>query len=110
MAPWHLVRMALLCVLSAGLLATGVADWPLGLVTLGTSMNLLVVVANRNKMPVVGAEEPWLRVSGRHVVVKEGHRLTFLADRIPVGPFLLVSPGDVLAWVGVLAMLVTTFG
>lgn len=53
---------------------------------------------------------PQESVGGRHVVVREGHRLTFLADGIPIGPFLMVSPGDILAWVGFVALLLTNFG
>ncbi|MPZ49239.1 MAG: hypothetical protein GEU75_08055 [Dehalococcoidia bacterium] len=82
---------------------TGLASWPLALGVLGAVLNGAVALVNRGRIPVIGIrEDQELADPRQHMVANSDHRLLVLADRIPLGPFLRASPGDVLLALGAL--------
>jgi len=74
------------------------------LVSVGTALNLLVILANGARMPVAPEFAPSLVGKdpiGQYVVMGDGTRLNLLADWIRLYPFPEVySPGDVLVAIG----------
>jgi hypothetical protein len=79
----------------------GLAAWPMALLVLGILLNLVVLVTNGNRMPVVGASREELPVRSRHVLATESHSVLWLADRLEVGR-IRASVGDILQWTGAL--------
>ncbi len=85
----------------------------MGLIILGTLLNLAVIAAN-GRMPVsAGALELVGRAgellpgspSGKHLLMEEGTRLPFLGDFIPLPIARAVySPGDIAIYAGVLVL------
>jgi len=74
------------------------------LVSVGTALNLVVILANGARMPVAPEFAGSLLTQGsvgQYTVMGEGTRLNLLGDWIRLYPFLEVySPGDVLVAIG----------
>ncbi len=95
--------------------------WGLGVFSLGSIMNSIVMMFNNNKMPV--SREllhklndidffKYLETSKKHVMMDESTQLSFLADTIYVpgssGKWLrIVSIGDIFIFIGVLVILIS---
>jgi hypothetical protein len=77
------------------------------LVSLGASMNLIVVLANGGRMPVAASLAPHLvqrGTIGQYVVMGPSTNLGWLADWIPLPPIFggAYSPGDIVVALGIM--------
>ncbi|MBA3313529.1 MAG: DUF5317 domain-containing protein [Planctomycetota bacterium] len=80
------------------------------LLGIGFLLNLLVIVANGGAMPFAGTRDDMdPSDQGLYKPIDEGARLVVLSDWIPLGS-RLISPGDVLLFIGAAAGILGRLG
>ena len=100
---WQILLLAILAVNFA--VSKSRIDWTLVLAAAGILLNCIVVCANQGRMPVLTRENEDAD-SMTHKNMERHTRLRFLADWIPLGERLMISPGDVFLWTGLSARLI----
>ena len=108
---WFLRNWRMVIIVGVGFLiaaqSISTGNWifavPVSAIVIGVALNIVAMIANRGKMPVDTDGEPIDEMN--HDAIHDKTRFRILADRIPFAGWLL-SPGDILLWVGLLAVVV----
>ena len=79
------------------------------LLTMGTMLNMFVIIVNGGKMPVYSSDDACKIISNEHFCFDDPSEVNQfkLVDRIQIGRVIL-SPGDIIIWIsgfGAISML-----